>query len=732
MQSKIANESDLLSAGFPDQTIVLLSNTLAGVVAMLNYSQVTRDLNNFTPFAFLKSAGYAIASTLGISPRRRMGAQQTVKIVSGDGFPDFSQQISPAQKSITIPAYTQFTCRNMTWHTRSDYLISYSDTEISIEVFEGIQNSISFTSTGEKFQRWLVGNQYEVDQDTVRVFINNEYWAQGIGTFVKYLATDQVFIPTTSPDGRVLILFGNGIYGVIPASGNTIQVLYTTTLGAQGNNASIGDTVLLNDTIVVSEGVGLLITCSTTTVASGGSDEEDLDSIKYVTPRLYAANERSVRRDDYIGQLLGADCPVAMDDARVWGEYEQAIMVGLGTLDMMNRAFWGGVLSTILSYSDGQLATADGYTSTFVVTLSQSLPIPGSSLFSNNDPGSNSKIVFSDIDGYGVLTSPRVSFDTLLTPDTNIYATSDIGTTISNVIDGSPDTAWTSGFSPSLTNPLYIMIIFSGGSQQVPKSFRFRASNDTLLDDRSFPDSISCWGSNGSSLVTAPPGTPPSINFQPDWIPIRGNVYPPEPGVEGYTNWYALNNNTAYTYLRFQINGTYGASSYCKVSEIEVQIAPNSSTIDYNTSGVVLRYPNNLATNAIISAQYYAGNLTTTQQSEVASFILNTNHFTTQFSYSSCRMVRADLSLQVFYNPAYSRNTVLAQVSKTITDLLKIKKGSISKSIKFSDYGRVVSSVPGVDYHVFINPVQGADTPVDTDQYVYLTSLNIQMTASDR
>jgi hypothetical protein len=730
MQQKIANESDLLSAGFPDQTIVLLSNTLAGCTAMLNYSQVTRDLNNFIPFAFLKSAGYAIASTLGISPRRRLGAQQTVSIVSGDGSPDFSQQL---KAPVGIPAYTQFTCRSMTWHTREDYLIHPEDTEVLIQIFEGIQNSVSFISTGEKFQRWLFGTQYNVDQDTVRVFINNEYWISGIGTFVKYQATDKVFIPTTSPDGRVLVLFGNGIYGVIPATGDTIQIMYTTTLGAQGNNASIGDQVLLNSTILVSAGVGLLVNCNTTTVASGGSDEEDLDSIKYVIPRLYAANERSVRRDDYIGQLLGSDCPVAMDDARVWGEYEQAIMVGLGTLDMMNRAYWGGVLSTILAYSDDQIATADGHSSTFSFTLSQQLPIPGSTLISNipaaGDISNNYKIVFSDTDGYGILTSPLVSFDNFLTPGTAVNTTSDIGLTIPYIIDGSPDTKWTSRIAPDILNPLFIMITFSGGAQQVAKSFRLRASDDLALDDRAFPSSVSIWGSNGSK---ANPSAPPSPNNLDDWMPIRGNVYPPEPGVEGYTKWYSLNNYTPYTYLRFQINGKYGVSDFCRLSEIELQIYQQSSLIDYSTSTVYVKYPVNLSANSVINARYYGGNLTQEEQDEVLKFILNTNHFTTQFTYSSCRMVRADLVLQVFYNPVYSRNTVLAQVSKAITDFLKVKKGSISKSIKFSDYGRIVSSIPGVDYHVFINPPQGVDTVCDIDQYVYLTSLNIQMTASSR
>jgi hypothetical protein len=224
MQNKIASESSLLSSGFPDQTIVLLSNMLAGITALLNYSQVTRDLNNFTPFAFLKSAGYAIASTLGVSPARKRGAQQTAVFLSGDNKVDFSNQLDVP---LTIPAYTQFVCRGQVFHIREGYNINPSDLSVEFELYEGILNSVSFTSTGEKFQRWLIGTQFNVDQNTVRVLIDNEYWIPGTGTFVKYLATDKVFIPTTSPDGRVLILFGNGIYGVVPPNGSTIKVLYT-------------------------------------------------------------------------------------------------------------------------------------------------------------------------------------------------------------------------------------------------------------------------------------------------------------------------------------------------------------------------------------------------------------------------------------------------------------------------------------------------------------------------
>jgi hypothetical protein len=728
MQAKIASESDLLSAGFPDQTIVLLSNILAGITAMLNYSQVTRDLNNFTPFAFLKSAGYAIAGTLGVSPARKRGAQMTVTISSGDGNLDFSVQL---KVPIIIPAYTQFTCRGFIFHTREDYLINPTDISVELQLYEGVNNVVNFISNGEKYQRWLIGTQYDVDQNTTRVLINNEWWIAGSGTFVKYLATDQVFVPITSPDGKVLILFGNGTYGVVPSNGLTITIYYTVTVGSQGNSASVGDPVFIMDIISISPGVALNLSGISVTVASGGMDEDDLDAIKYVTPRLYASNERSVRRDDYIGQLLSANCPVAMVDARAWGEYEQATLIGLGTLEMMNRAFWGGVLATMQSYTNTNLAPADGVTTIFSFTLYHSndptaappLPIKGSLLIYSTDSAS-SNIVFSDLDGYGILTSPFLSIDYFQTPGTVVQTTSDSGFTIGNIIDGSPDTAWQSASTPDYGDPIFIGVTLA--VLQVPVSFRIIASSDSTVDTRAFPASISVWGSNNPTV--------PSMLDQTLWIPIRGNVYPDDPGVEGVSRWYSLDNEASYQYILFRINDRYGSSPYVKISGIELQILPQSSTIDYETAEVVIDYgalpPPVLGTSLI--AQFYGDDLSPEQQSDVQNFILGTNHFTTQFTFSSVRMVRADLNLQVYYNAAYSRNTILNNVSQSLQNLLTVIKGSISRSVKFSDLTGAVTSVTGVDYCIFLNPPNGQNIDCDIDQYVYLTSLTIEMVLSDR
>jgi len=723
MQAKIASESDLLSAGFPDQTIVLLSNMLAGITAMLNYSQVTRDLNNFTPFAFLKSAGYAIAGTLGVSPARKRGASMTVSLTPGDNTPDFSKQL---KVPLTIPAYTQFTCRGQIWHTREDYVINPIDVSVEIQLFEGILNRVNFTSTGEKYQRWLIGTQYSVDQNTVRCLISNEWWEVGNGTFVKYLASDKVFVPVTSPDGRVLILFGNGIYGVIPPNGSLIAVYYTVTLGSQGNSASVGDSVYLMDIVVISAGVALSVLGTTTTPASGGMDEDDLDAIKYVTPRLYASNERSVRRDDYIGQLLSAECPVAMIDARAWGEYEQALQVGLRQLQMMNRASWRGILATIPPYTHTRLASADGILTTFSFTLSQQQPCPGSLVVTSSDPA-ESYVSWDDLDGYGILTSSQVKNNYLVTsgvvPTSNSSVTSGIDPIGINYInDGNPDTIFQSTVAPSDQSPVFIM--FALPTPQVPASYRFRATPAPLADNRAFPSEISVWGSNLAS---------PNMLDSTQWIPLRGIVRPPDPGIEGITRWYSLNENTtAYQNLLFKITDRYGVNNFCKLSEIEVQMLPQSSTINYNTGHISLIFPTPPASGSTLSATYYASDLSPEEQALVQQFILETNHFTTQFTYSPVRMVRADLDLQVYYNGGYSKNTVLNDVSKALQNLLTVRKGSIARSRKFSDLVGAVMSVTGVDYCVFNNPPNGTDINCDIDQYVYLTSLTIEMLLSDR
>jgi hypothetical protein len=117
---------------------------------------------------------------------------------------------------------------------------------------------------------------------------------------------------------------------------------------------------------------------------------------------------------------LSANCPIAFSDARAWGEYEQAKKVGLGTLDMMNRAFWCGIESSIQSYEDDNLGVGDVTTLNVVFSLKTPRQMPGSVVIANTDLNPpampNSFVVFSDTDGFGILPSPLVNVNYRNTP----------------------------------------------------------------------------------------------------------------------------------------------------------------------------------------------------------------------------------------------------------------------------------------------------------------------------
>jgi hypothetical protein len=53
------------------------------------------------------------------------------------------------------------------------------------------------------------------------------------------------------PRGKVVVFFGNGIYGRIPPRDANIRIYYTITTGFQGNSSSTGDDAALLDTILI-------------------------------------------------------------------------------------------------------------------------------------------------------------------------------------------------------------------------------------------------------------------------------------------------------------------------------------------------------------------------------------------------------------------------------------------------------------------------------------------------
>ena len=130
-----------------------------------------------------------------------------------------------------------------------------------------------------------------------------------------------VFYLQETDKQRYQVLFGDGIVGRKPADGNAIIIEYLVTRGEEANgiqsfkyNGAITTAGVVPVVSVTTNEQGVLQS------SFGGSEPEDIESIRYYAPRNYQAQERTVTAEDY-KTILTRDYTSA-DSIQVWGGEE--------------------------------------------------------------------------------------------------------------------------------------------------------------------------------------------------------------------------------------------------------------------------------------------------------------------------------------------------------------------------------------------------------------------------
>lgn len=125
---------------------------------------------------------------------------------------------------------------------------------------------------------------------------------------IDYGPNDQVFSTFSDANNNIYIQFGNGVSGLIPVNFSQIRALYTIGGGVLGN--------VLSNTLTNIEYVPGLntndfaafisnVSVNNIDVATGGSNPESLDNIRYLAPLYLRANNRAVTLDDFNSLALG-------------------------------------------------------------------------------------------------------------------------------------------------------------------------------------------------------------------------------------------------------------------------------------------------------------------------------------------------------------------------------------------------------------------------------------------
>lgn len=179
-----------------------------------------------------------------------------------------------------------------------------------------------------------------VDTSTVTVTVQQS--ASNTYTTEYTLANDITEISSTTPVYYIeendqlnySIQFGDGVLGKKPDNGNIVIVTYLETMGAVSNNITkfgladpIGGEFRDNVRMTIVRG------------SYGGTDKEDIDTIRFRAPWFYTAQNRAVNVNDYMSVITKDYSDI--DSVSVWGgEDNDPVVYGKVYMSLKTRGYY--------------------------------------------------------------------------------------------------------------------------------------------------------------------------------------------------------------------------------------------------------------------------------------------------------------------------------------------------------------------------------------------------------
>lgn len=254
---------------------------------------------SFLDSASKRSSIVSRAKEIGYIPYSATGATATVNIVVSN------TTSTPA--TLTIPALQAFTATvdgtSYNFYNTSAEVATLNGstyTFTNVEIKEG--TPLQFKYEASDNTRYFIPNN-NVDLSTVKVRVQENASSSTFETFVReeeLLDLDgesKVFFVKEIDNQLYELEFGNDVIGKGIANGNIVTIDYMTTNKDEANGArlfSYNGATLLGGTLAI----------STVLTASGGSDIEDIESIRYNAPRYYTAQNRAVTTEDYKSVII--------------------------------------------------------------------------------------------------------------------------------------------------------------------------------------------------------------------------------------------------------------------------------------------------------------------------------------------------------------------------------------------------------------------------------------------
>jgi hypothetical protein len=315
IRSYLRANSNFTDFDFEGSNISILIDILAynTYITAFNSNMVVNE--SFLDSATLRENVVSLARNIGYVPRSRKSAQA---IINFDfKFNGNSNSVRLRKGLICVGAQnnTSFTFSipdNITVTSPidagSNVLVNPPRTAQfrDITVYQGTLLKKNFVVSGSLDQRFVLDNSF-IDADSIRVFVRKSGSTSGleysrIDNITGINEKSNIYLIQEIKDEKYELMFGDGLFGKKLDNGDIIEVSYIITDGKAGNDGKFfsfsGDSV---DDAGNPLPASQTITITTVQTAKGGGDIEDIESIKYIAPRVYSSQYRAVTGRDYEG-----------------------------------------------------------------------------------------------------------------------------------------------------------------------------------------------------------------------------------------------------------------------------------------------------------------------------------------------------------------------------------------------------------------------------------------------
>jgi hypothetical protein len=278
-----------------------LIEVVSAVGELLIYLLERRAEELYPGTARFDSSVMMLAQGLNYNPRRKTAATTELEFILKDS--DTQLEIE-AVSAFTIPPYTRVesaTNPGIIFITAEGINFNPGESRKTVTAYQGSILTKTFTSSGYPLQRFYI-NESNIDNTFFYVDVNSASWTVLL-SLAESQESDKIVVARTLPAySGVSLLFGDNVNGMIPPQGGTILVTMLITDGKTGNINVIGDINNLLDTITTPSNT--FMTVSNITSASGGANEESIQSIKENASKVFVVAERSmISKNNWLYQM---------------------------------------------------------------------------------------------------------------------------------------------------------------------------------------------------------------------------------------------------------------------------------------------------------------------------------------------------------------------------------------------------------------------------------------------